>query len=115
MPIKLASSTASSSSPAARLALVPVTATAPSPKASCAALATTVLSMPPENATAQRAVAANQLDQAIAFGGQFRHGHGPKDGWVVREENPADFNRSTRAGARQERCGRCTKDGRAGD
>ena len=38
----------------ARLALVPVTATAASPKASWAALATTVLSIPPEKATITR-------------------------------------------------------------
>ena len=43
----------SSNSPTARLALWPVTATARSPRANWAALASTVLSNPPENATAQ--------------------------------------------------------------
>jgi hypothetical protein len=53
MPIWRASAIDSSNSPAARLALLAVTATARSPSASCAALASTVLSSPPENATAQ--------------------------------------------------------------
>ncbi len=64
MPISSASRRASSNSPAARLALVPVTATARSPSASCAALATTVLSTPAEKATAQATVAADQLRAA---------------------------------------------------
>ena len=52
-PIRRASRFALSNWPAAMLGLVLVTATACSPKARCAALASTVLSSPPENATAQ--------------------------------------------------------------
>src|SRR5947209_3840595 len=53
MPISAASRLASSNSPAGKLLLTPVTATARSPSANCAALATTLLSTPAENATAQ--------------------------------------------------------------
>src|SRR5262245_19471015 len=52
MPMRAASSRASSSSARGTLALSPVTATARSPSASRAARATTVLSIPPLNATA---------------------------------------------------------------
>src|SRR5262245_22810767 len=54
MPMRRASSCASPISARGTLGLSAVIATARSPSARCAAIATTVLSMPPENATATR-------------------------------------------------------------
>src|SRR6185369_11669368 len=67
MPIVRASSSAASSSPSARLALVPVTATAASPSAIAAALATTALSTPPEKATAQLPTSRSFFSTASRF------------------------------------------------
>ena len=66
MPIRPASRRACSSSPGERLGLLPVKATARPPRAECAALATTALSTPPENATPHAGERLQQGDEIVA-------------------------------------------------